>query len=107
MLRRFLSRRRPSDAPVPLVLYTRRECHLCDAMKAELARARVRRPFELREVDVDGDAELAARFGRSVPVLEIAGRGAFKGRMEVSDFERKFERLVRERPRRSNGGSAS
>ena len=96
MLRRLFSRRPAAGPPVPLVLYTRAVCPLCDRMKEQLAAARTARPFELREVDVDRDPELVERYGRSVPVLEIAGRVAFKGRLDTAAFERKFERLTRE-----------
>ena len=106
MWSRILRRRRP-DAPVRVVLYTRSGCHLCDEMKAEIARARPRTPFALVEVDVDGDPELARRHGLSVPVLEIAGRVAFKARLRAADFERKLERRAREgEGRRRPGGAA-
>jgi glutaredoxin len=85
----------PPPAPVPVVLYTRRNCPLCDEMKHVLARARTARPFVLSERDIDLDPELHARFDRSVPVLEVAGRVAFKGRMTRADFERKYARLTR------------
>jgi hypothetical protein len=107
MLERLLERVRGSllgrirrgaaaHAPVPLELYTKPGCPLCDEMKAELARARVSVPFVLREVDVEQDPALLARFGRSVPVLAIAGRVAFKGRMEAREFERRYARRARE-----------
>lgn len=88
---------RRDSAAIPLVLYTRPGCHLCDEMKAEIARARPSRRFELREVDIDGDPALTERFGLSIPVLEIAGRVAFKGRLSASDFERKLARAASER----------
>lgn len=90
-LRWFEARR---SAPAPLVLYSKSGCCLCDEMKAQIARARLSRPFELTEVDIERDAQLLERFGRSIPVLEICGRVAFKGRMDSGEFERKFERLV-------------
>ena len=77
---------------VPLVLYARANCPLCDEMKEQIERARVSRPFDLTQVDIAADPELEARYGLSIPVLAIAGRAAFKGRMTVDDFERKFER---------------
>ena len=40
----------------------------------EIRRARRAETFSLAEVDIDTDPELTARFGRSIPVLEIAGR---------------------------------
>jgi len=89
-----------SEVPLALVLYTRGECPLCDAMKAEIARADLARGgarCELREVDVDSDPVLAERYGRSVPVLEIGGRAAFKGRLTALELEAKIARALRER----------
>ena len=85
------------DPPVPVVLYTRAGCHLCEEMKAEVARARTAVPYELREVDVDSDPALAQLHGLSIPVLEIDGRPAFKGRLAAADFARKLERRAGER----------
>jgi len=81
---------------LPVVLYTRADCPLCDEMKRELARARPRERFELREVDVDSDPVLAERHGLSVPVLEIAGRPAFVGRLSAAEFEAELARRARE-----------
>lgn len=78
------------------MLFTRADCPLCEHMKSELARARVRPPFRLEEVDIAADPELERRYGLSIPVLEIDGRAAFKGRMRASDFERKYARRVAE-----------
>ncbi len=83
-------------ARIPLVLYTRAGCHLCEEMKEVIFRALPRAPFTLEERDIDRDPELASRYGQSIPVLEIAGRVAFKGRMTVEAFERKFARIARE-----------
>lgn len=80
---------------MPLVLYSKPGCCLCDDMKAELLRARLPWRFELREVDIERDERLLARWGRSIPVLEIGGRVAFKGRIGAGELERKFERLAR------------
>jgi len=110
LLSRLLSGWQRPQARLELVLYTKRDCPLCDAMKAELARARVRPPFQLVEVDVERDAELLARHGRSIPVLEIAGRAAFKGRLTAAEFERRYARRAAElaaearAPRVAGGG---
>lgn len=93
MLRRLF--RREAREPVPLTLYTRADCPLCDELKRELGLARVDRPWTLTEVDIDADPALVEAHGRSIPVLEIGGRTAFKGRMSAADFERKFARLAR------------
>ncbi len=57
-----------------VTLYTRPGCHLCD--EAREAIASVRRSdarFELREIDIEGDAELHARFLERIPVVEVDG----------------------------------
>ena len=93
MLRRLF--RKPGGEPVPLTLYTRADCPLCDELKRELERARVDRPWTLTEVDIETDPALTEAHGSSIPVLEIGGRTAFKGRMTAAEFERKFARLAR------------
>ena len=90
---RSLPRRRP---PVPLTLYTRAGCHLCELMRAELERDLAGRAWTLEEVDIDADPELEQRYGRSIPVLHIGGRLAFKGRIGPGELKPKFARLARE-----------
>jgi len=79
-----------------LRLYTRPRCPLCDELKAQLARARLRPRCRVVEVDVEGDPELEARHGRSVPVLELAGRALCKGRVELGELERRYARRAAE-----------
>lgn len=88
---------RKRTEPLALVLYTRASCPLCDVMKAEIERARLGRTCTLREVDIDRDPGLVETYGRSVPVLEIGGRTAFKGRCTAEEIARKVERALRER----------
>jgi len=76
------------------VLYIRAGCGLCEDMKAVIAATRLPRPHELVEVDIEGDPALLEAYGRSIPVLEIAGRVAFKGRMDSESFRQKFVRLA-------------
>jgi thioredoxin reductase (NADPH) len=55
--------------PVPLTLYVRKYCHLCDDMLAELDSLRSTLTFTVDLVDVDADAQIEARYGELVPVL--------------------------------------
>jgi hypothetical protein len=86
-------------APIPVVLYTRAGCGLCDEMKEAVLGAGAPQAFTRREVDVDLDPELARRHGRSLPVLEIDGRAAFKVRLSPEEFRVKLARRARERER--------
>jgi glutaredoxin len=56
-----------------IVLYSRRECHLCEQAQAILEGLRGRFEFDLRVVDIDADPELAARYGVTIPVAALDG----------------------------------
>lgn len=69
---------------VEVTLYTREGCHLCDKAKAAIraAESLYRLNIELREVDIDDDDELYARFTNDVPVIYVAGNEAFRHRVD-------------------------
>jgi glutaredoxin len=55
-------------------LYTRPDCHLCDEARVGLERLRADGlDFELKEVDIETDDELHARFLERIPVVELDG----------------------------------
>ena len=69
-----------------LVLYTRRECHLCEEAKAQLRALFPALPVE--EVDVDADPALAARHGEEVPVGFLGAEKVFKYRLDPARLRR-------------------
>ena len=62
-----------------VTLYGRRGCHLCDEARTELERLQAAEPFELREVDIEADAELHRRYLERIPVIALEGE-------ELTDF---------------------
>lgn len=58
---------------MPLILYQRDDCHLCDLALDVLAAARVP---DFESVFIDGDEALEQRYGVRVPVLHNEGTGA-------------------------------
>ena len=76
-----------------LVLYTRVGCHLCDEAKGTLAPVLQEFAVALKEVDVDTDPTLAARYGEQVPVLMLDGRKLAKYRIDVAQVRRALELL--------------
>lgn len=52
-----------------LILYARRDCHLCAEMARDLAAIQARLAFRVASVEIDGDPDLEARYGHKVPVL--------------------------------------
>ena len=71
-----------------LVLYGRRNCHLCDVAKAAVQRLQQRLDFEVEERDVDADPDWVRRFGDEVPVGMIGDRKIFKFRVDPPALER-------------------
>jgi thioredoxin reductase (NADPH) len=65
-------KRRVGNDPPRLTLLIRAYCHLCDEMRDALRPLAAKEGVELREIDVDADAALEARWGEWVPVL-LAG----------------------------------
>ena len=57
---------------MPLILYQRDDCHLCDLALGVLAEARVP---EFESVFIDEDDVLEARYGIRVPVLHRSDTG--------------------------------
>ena len=75
-----------------LLLYTRKDCCLCEEMKSTLSRVAGRVPFALEEIDVDTSPELREKYGNDVPVLFINGRKAFKYRLMAKELEQRLKR---------------
>ena len=60
-----------------VTLYSRPGCHLCDDARAVLERVRVSTPFELREIDIETDDALHARYLERIPVIALDGEELF------------------------------
>ena len=73
---------------IALSLYSRPGCHLCDEMKAVIARVARTVPLTLQEIDISGDPGLEERYGLEIPVLEIEGRKAAKYRITEDELTR-------------------
>ncbi|HEX9641485.1 MAG TPA: glutaredoxin family protein [Candidatus Krumholzibacteria bacterium] len=75
-------------AVAAVTLYTGRGCHLCEEARWLLEAVRARVPFVLREVRIDGQAELEERYRSELPVVELDGTKLFKYRVDPAALER-------------------
>ena len=75
---------------IAVTLYSRPGCHLCDEMKAVVARVvrELETPVTIDEVDISIDADLEARYGLEIPVLLIDGKKAAKYRVTEGELTR-------------------
>jgi glutaredoxin len=70
------------------VIYSRRQCHLCDVVKDTVEELRRRLAFDVEVRDVDEDADWLDAYGDEVPVGFIGERKVFKYRVDVDQLER-------------------
>ena len=77
--------------PARMVLYTRVGCHLCEDVWAELQRQQSRYGFRLESIDIDGDPDLAAKYGETVPVVMVDGVLRFRGQVNAALLRRLLE----------------
>jgi hypothetical protein len=54
-----------------VVLYTREGCGLCETAKQVLLAERERTPFDLEEIDVEGNDDLEMEYGIRIPVVLV------------------------------------
>jgi uncharacterized membrane protein len=54
-----------------VTLYTRKDCHLCQQAKADLASLQEKHPHRLVEIDIDSDPILQKAYLAEIPVIEV------------------------------------
>ncbi len=84
--------RAPAEREPVVEVYGKRECGLCDELKAALERLRREIPFDLREVDIESSPELYEKYKDRIPLVFIDGRLAFKIRLDEAAFRRRLAR---------------
>ena len=73
---------------LPLVLYVREGCHLCEQFALDFSLDFPQAAPALRLCDVDGDPALALEYGLRVPVLSVAGRAVCEGAYDCGEVRR-------------------
>jgi glutaredoxin len=76
---------------VEVRIYSAAGCHLCEVAKALLEREREAGGFDLVEVDISGDPALEAAYREQIPVVFVAGRKAFKYRVDPVELRRRLD----------------
>ena len=75
---------------VRITLYSRPECHLCEAMRDVAVVVAREAGAELEEVWVDDDPEAAARWDLEIPVLCVNGEKAFSVQVTAAELRRRL-----------------
>jgi glutaredoxin len=73
-----------------VTLYGRPGCHLCDVAREALERVRADTPFELREIDIEGDDELFKRYLERIPLVCLDGEELFEYHVDEPALRRRL-----------------
>jgi len=76
--------------PRDVTIYSRPGCHLCEEAKTQLAPLLREFGASLREINIDEDSQLRARYDYDVPVIFLGARKAAKHRVDLAQFRRQL-----------------
>ncbi len=76
--------------PLDVTIYSRPGCHLCEEAKTQLAPLLKEFGARLKEINIDEDSELRARYDYDVPVIFLGARKVAKHRVDVAQFRRQL-----------------
>lgn len=71
---------------VPILVYTRRNCSLCEAAEALVTEFASRFPLSLEFRDVDAQVEWRQTYGQEVPVIFLGDKKLFRFRIDADAF---------------------
>ena len=77
-------------APRDATIYSRPGCHLCAEAKAQVAPLLEAFGARLKEINIDNDPELRARYDHDVPVIFLGARKVAKHRVDLARFRRQL-----------------
>ncbi len=72
---------------VHLIIYTKKDCHLCDVAKETLLGLRKDFPFSLTEIDIEKDRQAYEKYRYLIPVLEMNDRIIFTYRINEDELK--------------------
>jgi uncharacterized membrane protein len=76
---------------ITVVLYSRKECQLCDQARTDLESLKAEIPHNLVELDVESDAKLLREYGLDIPVVAV---GPFRLKAPFSQQELRITLLA-------------
>jgi len=77
---------------IDVTILSRHDCHLCDVVMRIAQQVQSETPFTLTRMNIDENAELAARYGDRIPVVLIDQVEVLSGKMTEGDFRRAIQK---------------
>ncbi len=73
---------------VNVIIYSKKDCHLCDIAKETLLKVQQELPFSLNEIDIERDKTAFERYKYLIPVIEIDGEKVFNYRIDENELKK-------------------
>ncbi|HEX9743147.1 MAG TPA: glutaredoxin family protein [Nitrospiraceae bacterium] len=80
---------------IDVTVLSRHDCHLCDVVMRIAQQVQSETPFALTRMNINEDADLAARYGDRVPVVLIDQVEVLSGKITEGDFRRAIQKSSR------------
>ncbi len=84
----LFGKNKQNSPPIEIVIYTRKQCHLCDVAKEQLLHWQRMYRFHLRSIDIDEKVEFLSLYTDKVPVITVDGKERFWGKINEVLFKR-------------------
>ncbi len=82
-----------TQSSIKITLYSRPGCHLCEEMKAIIARVAQEIAIDLEEIDISQDAALERAYREQIPVLMAGGRKLARYRISEQELRARLYRV--------------
>ena len=92
------------QAPIPIVFYTKRGCHLCENVDEVLDILQERHPLAVQHIDITQDVDVYQRYWQRIPVVEI-GTKRFQAPIDAQTLQAAVLQAVREQSQAGTAGS--
>lgn len=74
-----------------VILYKKRQCHLCDVALDQLKLLQDELKFTLNIIDIEADETLMERYGLFIPVVEIGGEVVQYGHIDENVIKMRLQ----------------
>lgn len=75
-----------------LILYSKKDCHLCEIAKEKLRKIQKEFPFSLQEIDIEKDIGAFEKYKYLIPVIEIDGKITFNCKVNEAQLRKILSR---------------
>ena len=73
---------------VNVIIYSKKDCHLCDIAKEQLLKIQGEIPFSWTEIDIEKNTATYEKYKFLIPVIEINGEVIFHYKINENEMKK-------------------